>query len=145
MEKSKVKVPVWFRIVAILFLLWNIMGLFSFFTMTFISDEAMSALPENERALYGEYPAWTTVIFAIAVAGGFLASLLVLLRKKWAMVLAVISLVAIVIQMVHNVFFTHTIDVYGLAQAVTMPILVVIFGVLLIWFISFGIKKRWLR
>lgn len=145
MENNKVKVPVWFRIVAILFLLWNIMGLFSFFSMTFISDEALSALPENERALYGEYPAWTKVLFAIAVAGGFLASLGVLFRKRWAMILAVISLIAVVIQMIHNVFFTSSIDVYGFAQAVTMPILVVIFGVFLIWFISFGIKKHWLK
>lgn len=145
MNNTNIKTPAWFWVVAILFLLWNLMGLFSFFTHTFITDEALAALPENERALYAEYPAWTTIVFAIAVVTGFLAAVGILMRKKWAKPFAILSLLAIIPQMAHNVFFTSSIEVYGMAQAVTMPILVMVFGALLVWFASAGIKKSWLK
>ncbi len=38
----------------------------------------------------------------------------------------IISLFAIVPQMIQNVFFTKSVEIYGTAQAVTMPILVVV-------------------
>jgi hypothetical protein len=145
MHSQKAKPPVWFWVVAIIFLLWNIMGLFSFFAHTFITDEALAALPENERALYDQYPVWTTIVFAIATGAGLLAALALVLRKKWARIFAVISLLAVIPQMAHNVFFTSAIEVYGMVQAVTMPILVVVFGALMIWFASAGIKKGWLK
>ena len=93
----------------------------------------------------GEYPTWITIIFAIAVFSGLLGSLGLLLKKKWSKLAFIISLCAIVPQMVHNVFFTKSIDVYGIGQAVTMQIMVVVFGVFLVWFSNFAIKKNWLR
>lgn len=145
MNTANVKPPTWFWVVAILFLLWNLMGLFSFFTHTFITDEALAALPENERALYDEYPTWTTIVFAVAVIGGFLASLGIIIRQKWATLFAIVSLLAVIPQMVHNVFFTSSVAVYGMVQAVTMPILVVIFGAVLVWFASASSRKGWLK
>ncbi len=145
MENKQMKIPIWFWIVAIVIILWNIMGVLSFFSHTFISDEALQALPENERALYGEYPIWTQIVFAIAVFSGFIGSVGLLLRQKWTRIVFIISLCAIIPQMIHNVFFTKSIEVYGLIQAVTMPVLVVIIGILLIWLSAFGIRKGWLK
>lgn len=145
MENIKIKIPIWFWVVAILFLLWNIMGVFSFFVHTFISDEALAALPTNERELYGDYPIWTTIIFAIAVFGGLLGSLGLVLKKKWSKLAFIISLCAVIPQMIHNVFFTKSMDVYGPGQAATMPVLIVIFGIFLVWFSNFAITKNWLK
>lgn len=144
METTKIKIPVWFWVLAIFFLLWNSMGVISFFAHTFISEEALTKLPSNERELYGDYPLWTTLIFAIAVFFGFIGSIGVFAKKKWSKTAFIISLCAIVPQMIQNVFFTKSIEVYGLAQAVTMPIMVVAFGVFLVWFSNYGIKKHWL-
>ena len=121
------------------------MGVFSFYEHTFISEESLAALPEKESALYGDYPIWTSIVFAIAVFGGFIGSLGLLLKKKWAKTAFIISLAAIIPQMIHNVFFTKSMEVYGPGQAATMPIMVVVFGVLLIWFSNFAIKKNWLK
>ena len=68
----------------------------------------MTKLPVKERELYGEYPTWITIIFAIAVFSGLLGSLGLLLKKKWSKLAFIISLCAIVPQMVHNVFFTKS-------------------------------------
>lgn len=121
------------------------MGVLSFFEHTFISEEALAKLPQKERELYGDYPLWTTIVFAIAVFFGFFGSLGVVLKKKWAKPAFIISLCAIIPQMIHNVFFTKSIDVYGPGQAATMPVMVVVFGIFLVWFSNFAIKKNWLK
>ncbi len=144
MENEKIKIPVWFWIFAIIILLWNIMGVFSFFAHTLITEEALSALPENERALYAEYPLWTNIFFAIAVFFGFFGSLGLVLKKKWSKMAFIISFIALLPQMVHNVFFTSSMEVYGVAEAVTMPVLVVLFGLFAIWFSDYSIKKGWI-
>ena len=145
MENGKIKLPVWFWIVAVFSILWNILGVVSFFMHVFISKEALDALSVAERDLYNSYPLWTNIVFAIAVFFGFAGSLGLVLKKKWSKMAFIISLIAIVPQMIHNVFFTKSIEVYGTAQAITMPILVVVFGILLVWFSSFAINKNWLK
>ena len=144
MENTKTKTPVWYWVVAIIFLLWNIMGVLSFLTHTFISEEALAAQPEEIIELYGGYPLWTSIVFAIAVFGGLFGAIGLLLKRKWAKLAFVISFCAIVPQMIHNVFFTKSIEVYGPGQAAMMPIMLVVFGLFLIWFSSYSIKKGWL-
>lgn len=145
MENSKIKIPVWFWVIVVISILWNLMGVFSFFVHTFISEEALSQLPANERELYGDYPMWTTIVFAIAVFGGFFGSIGLALKKKWSKVAFIISLIAIIPQMIHNIFFTKSMEVYGPGQAATMPVMVVIFGVFLVWFSNYSINKNWLK
>jgi len=145
MENTKIKIPVWFWVIAVFFLLWNIMGVVSFFGHTFISDESLAKLPIKERELYGEFSIWTTIVFAIAVFGGLLGSIGLVLKKKWSKMAFLISLVAIIPQMIHNVFFTKSMEVYGPGQAMTMPIMVVAFGVLLVWYSNMAINKKWLK
>ncbi len=139
------KPTIWFWILSIVFLLWNIMGFMSFLMHTFITDEAIALLPANEQALYGEYPLWTSIVFAIAVGGGLLGAIGLVMRKKWSKTLFIISIAAVIPQMVHNVFFTSAIDVYGVVQAVTMPILVAVIGVFLVWYSAFADRKNWLK
>ena len=144
MENKKTKISIWFWVVAVFFLLWNIMGVGSFFMHTFISNETLDALPIAEKELYKSYPLWTKIVFAIAVAGGLLGSLGLLFKKKWSKLAFIISLCAIIPQMAHNVFLTKSIDVYG-PSSVIMPIMVVVFGVFLVLFSIAGIKKNWLK
>lgn len=145
MKTNELKVPMSFWIIAVIFLLWNLMGVASFFAHTFITEEAKALLPQAERELYGEYPMWVTIIFAIAVFAGFLGAIGLVLRKKWSKLFFIISLSAIIPQMIHNIFFTSSIEVYGVVQASVMPIMVAIFGVFLVWYTDLGIKKQWLK
>lgn len=145
MEHKKTKTPTWFWAVTAFFLLWNILGVLSFVAHVFITEEALAALPTNERELYNEYPLWTTVVFAIAVLSGLLGSMGLVVKKKWAKSAFIVSFLAVIPQMIHNVFFTHAIEVYGTVQAVTMPILVVVFGLFLVWFSTLATKKQWLH
>jgi uncharacterized membrane protein (DUF2068 family) len=144
-DATRTHIPKWFWVFAVIFLLWNLMGILSFFAHTFITEEALANLPSNERALYAEYSIGITIIFAIATFGGLIASIGLVLKRKWAKTFSVISFLAIVPQMIHNVFFTKSMEVYGVLQTITMPILVVLFGALLIWFSNFSRRKNWLQ
>lgn len=144
MENQATTIPKWYWAFAVFFLLWNLMGMVSFFQHTFITDEALAALPLAERDFYNSYPIWTTVAFAIAVFGGTIGSIGLLMKKKWAKTVFIASLAAIIPQMTHNLFFTKAREVYGPGTEI-MPILIIVFGILLVWFSAFGIKKNWLR
>lgn len=120
------------------------MGVGSFFQHIFITDEALQALPAAERELYNSYPFWTKIAFAFAVFGGTIGSVGLVLKKKWAKSAFIVSLVAIIPQMTQNLFFTKAREVYGPGTEI-MPVLIIIFGVFLVWFSAFGIKKSWLQ
>ncbi len=144
METKSKKIPTWYWVAAIFFLLWNLMGVMSFLQHSFITEEALNEMSHAESDLYRSYPTWTYIVFAIAVFGGLLGSIGLLLRKSWAKIAFVISLVAIIPQMTQNLFFSNAREVYGPGTEI-MPILVIVIGVFLVWFSSYAIRKNWLN
>lgn len=138
------KMATWFLVLAILLAIWDLMGVVSFFQHISISDEAIQAMPQNERELYESYPMWTEIAFAIAVFGGFLGSILLLVKKKLAKPVFIVSLIAVVIQMYHSLFIAKAMDVYG-PGATIMPVMIIGIGIFQIWMSSYGIKEGWLR
>jgi uncharacterized membrane protein len=137
------KLPTSFWVVAVIALLWNIMGVYSFYAHVFISDEALAALPVAEQAVYASYPAWVNILFAVAVLTGLLGCISLLLKKAWAVPLFLISLVAVIIQMTYSMFMTESIEVYGPASVV-MPILVVVIAAFLYYYSRKCRAKGWI-
>ena len=88
-------------------------------------------------------PSWATAAFAIAVFGGLLGCIALLLRKSWAKSLLLLSLIGIIVQLIYNLFISKAMEVYG-PGAVIMPISVLVVGIFLVWFAKKGIAKGWL-
>jgi hypothetical protein len=128
---SSIKVPTWFWVVAVIALLWNLLGCMAYVMEVTKTEEAIAALPAAEQALYAEIPAWATAAFALAVFGGALGCVALLLRKSWAVPLFVVSLIALCIQMYHSLFMIDSIAVYGPGSAV-MPAMVVLIAIALL-------------
>lgn len=141
----KTKSPLWFWIATILILLWNIIGVLSFITHVYVSKFGLQELPSAQQALYADFSLWTYIIFAISVSTGFFGSVGLLLRKHWSYSMFILYMLAIIPQMIHYVFFTSSIEVFGLAQSITIPIFVIIFGVFLIWFSKRSVYSNWYR
>ena len=60
---STSQAPKWFKIVVVLALLWNLMGILNFIMQINLSDEAIAALPSAEQALINNTPFWSTIAF----------------------------------------------------------------------------------
>ncbi len=141
--ETKVKPPTWFWIVSILALLWNLTGAMAYVGQAYMSVEDLAALSEAERTLFETQPAWVTGAFAVAVWGGTLGCIFLLLRKKWAKPIFIISLIGIIAQMSYSFFMSNSFEVYG-PGGLVMPIMVLIIGIALILFSNKGISKQWL-
>lgn len=139
---TSVKPPAWFWVVSALALLWNLYGLFNFYLSTFNQVVILETLNQEQREVFEAMPMWATIAFAIATIAGTLASIGLLMRKKWAKLLFTISLIAMIVQFVNWLFVQNAPEVFP--NSYTMPIVVVIVGILLILFANTGIKKEWL-
>ncbi len=140
---NSTKPTVLFWVIGIVALIWNLMGVMAYIDQAFIADETIAALPEAERALYENVPPWVTAAFAIAVFGGALGCILLLLKKKLAINVFIVSFIAIVIQMIYNLGMSGAMDVYG-PGAVIMPIMVIVIGIFLIYYAKACYAKGWI-
>ncbi|MEW2919822.1 hypothetical protein AB1A65_00015 [Muricauda sp. ANG21] len=141
---TTVKPPVWFWIMSVIALLWNLMGVFNYLNQAFNQVAILESFDQAQREAFEGIPAWATAAFAIAVFAGLAGSIGLLLRKKWARPLFVISLIAAVAQFIHWLFVSGAVEAFG-PSTYAMPIIVVIIGLYLIFFSKQGIQKGWLQ
>lgn len=141
---STTKPATWFWVVSGIALVWNLMGVMAYIMQVTMSPEALQALPENERTLMESVPTWATSAFAIAVWGSTLGSILLLLRKKLATPVLILSFVGILVQMYYNLFMSKSMEVYG-PGGLAMPIMVLLFGAFLIWFSRKSTSHGWIN
>ena len=139
------KIPTWYWVVAVIAVVWNVFGLLSFVGTFTMGEETMAEMTEAQQELMNNYPTWALIVFGIATIGGLLASLGLLVKKKWAFLVFVISLVAVVVQMGWWLFMTDAVEAYGAQQAYLMPVLVTVFAIFFVWFSKFAIGKGWLK
>lgn len=120
-------------IVAGLGLLWHLGGCLNYIMQT--NPDNVVQMPELYQLIIQTRPAWATAAFALAVFGGAVGCILLLLRKKVAVPVLILSLAATLLTAVDTV-----IRVFA-APSVLMSILVA--GALL-WYATIAQRKDWL-
>lgn len=136
---NRQKPNAFFWIIGILALLWNIMGVVAYLGQAYMTDEVLNKLPEADQEWYNNVPAWVTAAFAIAVFAGLIACIGLLLRKKWAVSLFVLSFIGVLVQQIYNFFIQDFVELTG--QRLYMPIIIVIIAGFLMWY-SKGLKEK---
>lgn len=126
------RAPIWLRIVAALGLLWNLFGCYAYL-------QVVGALPGGEAMRDSPMPAWVTAAFAIAVFGGALGSLGLLLLKGWSRLLLLLSLLAVLVQDVWAYVLNE-----APAGDIVLPILVNLIAIALAWLAHDAGKRGWL-
>ncbi len=136
-------IPIWFWIVAVISLLWNIMGLFAFYSDMTITQDALSALTPEHQELYKTQPLWAKIVFGGAVIFGVIGSVGLLMRKRWARPILVISLFCVLLQTAHG-FMSNTYDVVG-SSAMVMASIILFFAAFIVWFARISTFRGYLR
>ena len=138
MGKSSSSVHWSFWVIAAVALVWNAMG-----CMAYLSEMDPDSLEAATRALIDNRPAWATAAFGIAVWGGALGSVLLLLRKSVAFYVFVASLSGVVVQMFYNLFMGGGPGSYGPFET-AMAIMIPAIGAFLIWYTKMAEAKAWI-
>lgn len=142
-DEQTINRPTLFWVIGWGALLWNAMGVTAYISTVTMSPEMAANLPDAQRELMANTPAWATGAFAFAVFGGAAGSLFMLMKKKLAYPLFWVSLVGITVQLFHSLFLSNSIEVYGPGGAV-MPIMVLLFGIGLVWYSKKAIDENWI-
>jgi drug/metabolite transporter (DMT)-like permease len=101
-------------------------------------------MSDAERSLMESSPMWVTGLFAIAVFAGALGALGLLLRRRWARPLLILSLVAVVLQFGGWLLATDAIRMIG-PSVFAMPAVIVAVAILLAWLATIAVRRGWLR
>ena len=136
--------PAWFRVIAVIALLWFLMDISAFFMRVLMSEAGINAMPANQQHLYRNMPLWVNVVFAGEVFGGALGSVGLLLRKKWALPMFAGSILGVLSQTFHIWIRSDAISVMG-AFAVVAPLAAILIGVGMIALTKSAIARGWLR
>lgn len=134
----------WFKIVAIIALVWNIFGVIAYFIEVSMTDEAMAALEPTIRDFYESRPTWAISAFAVAVWAGFLGSILLVMRKELAQPVLIISLIGLIAQNYYSFFMTDYFQIVGYGAAV-LPIVVMLFSGYLVWLARYASNQGWMK
>lgn len=125
-------VPGWYWVVAVLALLWEGMGCAVYLMQT------MTPAAEREAG-YAAMASWQWGVFAIAVWSGLIGAIGLLLRKRWATLALVVSLVAAAFQYGYEAA-TRTLP----AEVMPMAVTIIVVGVLLVAFANIARRRGWL-
>ncbi len=120
-------------------LIWNIMGVINFFVQ--MNPDVLAAYRESERAIIEGRPLWATGGFAIAVIGGALGCLLLLLRKSAAFYAFIASLLGVIVAIVHALGVGIEFGLGEILGIILMPLVVAAF---LTWYSKQAERKGWI-
>lgn len=140
----KTKPPVWFWIVSVLALIWNLIGVSFYLMDAYMRDETIAGLSETQKNIIESQPSWVIGAYALAVFGGALGCIALLIRKKWAKQLFVVSFVAMAARTIYYFFMTNATEVFDVVQGTLMPIIILIITGFLFILSRIAIEKKWI-
>ncbi|AGH49516.1 hypothetical protein G432_08955 [Sphingomonas sp. MM-1] len=139
------KPPAWYWLVAVLALLWEGAGCFAYVSQVGMSADALAQLPAAQREIWMMMPVWVTGAYAIAVWAGLAGAVALIVRRRWAQPLFLVSLAAAIVQFGWTFLATPIMRTVGAAAAVPFPIFIILVAALLAWFSGRAAGRGWLR
>jgi len=110
---AAIKAPKHLLIIAIVALLWNFVGAYDY-VMTVSENEAyLAQFTPEQLAYFTSFPAWVGFTWPIAIWGGVLGCILLLLKKHLAVPVFLVSLVSMVLTAIYNYGMSEGMDVMG--------------------------------
>ena len=110
------------------------MGVYNYLIQAYQTEAFTSSLNEAQLALMESMPSWNTALFAIAVFSGFIGTVLLLMKKKIAIPLFLISFITATIMQLYWLFGTDAIEVFSESIPYLMPIIVIVFCAFILWY-----------
>ena len=135
---SSNKLPIYYWVVSTIAFIWNAFGVYNYLLQAFMTEEQLTQLSKVDQTLYANLPAWYVSAFAIAVFAGLFGSISLLIRKRWAYTLFIISFLAIGFQQFYILTVINPRDIF-------LSLSIIVISVFLVWFSKRAVAREWLR
>lgn len=136
-------IPKYYMALSIAALLWSLLWLYFFLTHMLMSEEGIAGMEELKRELYESTPVWHNEVFGLAVIPGLLGAIGLLVKKEFATLFFLISLIAVLLHQGYAIFMTDTMNVMGPKVGV-LALATVLISCFLYYFSMVGINRGWL-
>ena len=100
-------------LVGTLGLLWNAVGAFDYLMTQTRNESYMGQFTADQLEFFYGFPAWVVGFWALAVWGGVLGAALLLLRKRLAVPVLLVSFLSMIVTSIHNFFLSNGLEVMG--------------------------------
>ncbi len=131
----------WYMAAAIAALLFMALGCAAYL-MHVMADRAQ--MPLDQRAAYEALPVWVTAAFAVSVWAGAAGALFLVLRRKLAEPLLLVSLVAVLVWLAGMMLTAGVRDTMSTNDWI-VPVLIVALTWTIFWFARHSRQREWLR
>ncbi|HEX8568849.1 MAG TPA: hypothetical protein VF699_02855 [Caulobacteraceae bacterium] len=132
-------------VVGVVAVLWNGFGAYDY-TMTNLQGDPYlrsMGITDAQLAYFHEMPAWMTAVWAIGVWGAVLGSVLLLVRRRWALPAFAVSLLAVVMSLIYAFFLSRGGELMG--EHAPMQFVVLGGAVFFAWYAWWMTKRGVLR
>jgi len=131
----------WYTLAAIASLLFMLLGCAAY--LAGVTSEPAS-LPLDQRAAHDAQPMWLISANAIAVWAGALGALLLLLRRRFAEMLMLVSLIAVTVWLAGLLLVPRLRDLLG-TDDIAVAVVVSVITWTIYWFARHSRQRGWLR
>lgn len=139
-ESTPVTTPWHLWVIGIVGLLWNSVGVYDFIMTVTKNEEHMKAFTEPQLEFFYGFPGWVIASWAVAVFGGVIGILALLVRSKFATPVLALSLLAMVVTSIHNFGLSNGWEIMGVFGTIFTAIIFLI-AAFLTWY-SYSMTQK---
>jgi hypothetical protein len=110
---ARVRTPVHLWVVAVLSLLWNLMGAFDYLATQLKLDFYVDKFTDARLAYFYAIPAWAVAGWAFGVWGAVAGSVGLLLRRRWSVWALGISIAGLFVSTIYNFGMSNGAEIMG--------------------------------
>lgn len=122
-----------------LMLVWNVLGCINFLLQ--LDPEMIASYRDTEQAIIVNRPLWATAGFALGVFAGAAGCIALLLKRRGAFYLFVVSLIGVLVAVTHSL----TIDIsFGAGEMIGLLLMPILAALFLLWYTQYSQNKGWL-
>lgn len=131
------KAPIW---PAILFLLWNLMGIAAFTMQSTMNLAELAKTDPVQARIWAAMPTWAWICYGVGVTAGTLSAIALLLRHKVAIWLQMVAIVTIIGQFSYTFLGTDLLSLKGYGTTIFPLVIFVLAIIQFVYARSMGAK-----
>lgn len=124
-------------------LVWHVMGCMNYLYQATMGSDTLAKMSVAQQAIIVDRPAWATGAFAIAVFGGAMGSILLLLRKRMSLWFFLVALIAVIVSMIPVFGILNSGVEFSMMERVMYLAMTPLVGAFLVWFTRLALRRGW--